>query len=113
MQAGEYEVLGGCKRCGAVIMTTGSTLIRRICDECRRKNRVRANQNLAARRKQVRQRDKQVAAQAVLLCASCERPITEAERIKRTWDGPKLVRRYCSDACRQRAYRDRGQIRRY
>jgi hypothetical protein len=99
-----HEVMGGCQVCGKRMLTHRSPLHYRTCDECKAKQRREASRRLAARRKAERHAIKQT--MGVTHCERCGKPIEDAARLsapaRETW-----ARKYCGNACRQAAFRDR------
>jgi hypothetical protein len=100
------EVMDGCKICGKRMLTKRSPLIRRTCDACKAEQLREQNRKTAARRKAARH-----AAKAKLgapRCEQCKQPIEDAVRLDpgsyRDW-----ARRFCGNACRQAAFRDRTE----
>jgi hypothetical protein len=87
------RVMDGCKRCGAEMWTEDSPLIRRTCEDCKRSLRQAQNSKLAAHRKAARH-----AALIARKCANagCRNKV-------------KGRRQYCSNACRQEAWRGRNE----
>ena len=92
-----HEVMYGCKVCGKRVLTNRSPLIRRTCDACKAEQQRESNRKLAERRKATRRAAKM--AMGVPRCEQC------GDRIE---GGIRLPRKFCSNACRQAAFRDRG-----
>src|SRR5262249_52844625 len=115
--------MGGCKVCGKPMRTNGSPLVYRTCHDCRAERQREQNRRLAAKRKAERHARKQVA--GVPRCQHCGKPIEGAVRfsapdresseqfIARYGTGteraapPPWARKFCDNACRQAAFRNR------
>jgi hypothetical protein len=83
-----------CLRCGGSFLLRGPGYYARYCSrECQQADR---NGRRAEQREQERQRrDREP-----IMCAQCGNPVPPE----------RSTRRYCSDACRQRAYRQRARV---
>lgn len=100
------EVLDGCKLCGKRMLTRGSILIHRTCDTCKAEQRRERARKTAERRKAERHAAK--AALPVPRCEQCHEPIEQPMRLhSRDRYDTRWARRFCSNACRQAAHRDR------
>jgi hypothetical protein len=100
-------VTDGCKVCGKRILTSGSPLIRRTCDACKADQRRARSRKQEALRKAARHAAKR--AMGAPRCEHCGKSIKGAVRLSRDRYGPpQWVRKFCSNACRQAAFRANG-----
>ena len=105
------EVVDGCKVCGKRILTDGSILIHRTCDDCKAEQRREHNRRTAERRKAERHAAK--SAMKVPRCDQCGVPIEQPMRLRfdprfdRRYNRPQWARKFCSNRCRQAAFRER------
>jgi hypothetical protein len=90
------EVLGGCKLCGKRMLTRRTILEPRTCEACKAKQRRTHNARLAARRKTQRHEGREV-----MTCAHCKKVVDASH------DYARPERKYCSNRCRQAAFRER------
>jgi transposase-like protein len=95
-------VMDGCKVCGKRMLTDGSPLIHRTCNACKAEQRRKSHRKTAARRKAKRHAAK--AKLPVPRCEQCDKAIKDANRLA---DLRRWARKFCSNACRQAAFRGR------
>jgi hypothetical protein len=100
------EVYGGCNICGRRMLTDRSPLERRTCDACKAIQRREYNRRADARRKA--ERDAVKAKIAPPRCEKCGKPI-EGANLLATRAGPQWARKFCSNTCRQAAFRARAR----
>ena len=104
------KVMNGCKVCGKRMLTDGSPLIHRTCDDCKLDRSREANRKTAARRKAERHAAK--AKLDVPDCEQCGKAIEGAVRIDGSHGRPRWARKFCNN-CQQAAFRARnGHLRR-
>lgn len=84
-----------CKVCGK--------RMQRTCDACKVQQRREQRSKMAEKRKAKRHAAK--AALGVPRCALCRQQIKGAVRL----NGDRFARKFCSNACRQAAFRDRSR----
>ena len=98
------EVMGGCKVCGKRMLTNGSPLIPRTCDACKTEQRRAHSRKTTARRSAERRAVK--AKMKVPRCEQCGKAIKDAVRLT-ACSRSRWMRRFCSNACRKAAFRER------
>jgi hypothetical protein len=97
------EVFGGCKVCGKRMITDRYPLVYRTCDACKLAQRQAHNRKHAALRKAERHAAKQ--AMRPPRCQHCGEVIEGAVRLDGDGD---WARQFCSNRCRQAAFRARN-----